>query len=142
MTLPSPPEIFKTLLDASEEIMDVAPGGVIVGPVDISRQELGCILLAQAGIAKREIYLPLLRTSVTARAVARSIDHAERIGHAIYDILNASGRRVVRQPSLGQDFLVHFTIVTSGPTLAVGENLEIWEHILSIESLIGTSPIT
>jgi hypothetical protein len=139
--LPSPAELFKVLLEADTDIIEVAPGGVIVGPVDVDRQEQGCILLAEAGITRSERYTPTLRSQITARATAGSIEHAERIANAVYETLHGRGRTVIRQPSVDREFLVHFIHVIGGPTLAVGDNLEVWEHILTVESLIGTDPI-
>lgn len=139
--LVSAPEILKKILDDDDQVPTSAPGGVIVGPASTAQQKEGAIVLAEAGIARLERDIPLIKMALTARCIAGSVDRAERISAVLYDALHRQGRRVVLQESSSQSFLVHYTQITGGPTLTAGEIEDTWEQVLTVEIMIGTEPV-
>lgn len=140
-SLVSVPELLKKLLDDDAQVRVSVPGGVVVGPATEAQQKEGAIILAESGVSRLERDVPLLRMQMTARCIAASVDRTERISAVLYDVLHAQGRQVVAQASSEQTFLVHYTFITGGPILAVGEIEGTWENVLTIEVMVGTEPI-
>jgi hypothetical protein len=139
---PSVPELVRTILQGNEKLMELAPGGIFIGPANAAEQKKGCVVLGEAGIAQIEEYLPLERLQLTARCLGPSIDAAERIATQVYEIIHSKGRRVVRQASTGKEYLVHGTMVRGGPVIYTGELENLWQEVLTLEALVGTDEIT
>ncbi len=136
------PELIKAILDADGSLLELAPGGVVVGPANREQQVAGVIALAESGITSVEDYLPLMRAQMSARCIAASIEHVSRISAKLWEMIHMKGRQVVRQPSADMKFLVHFTRVNGGPTLTKGDTDDTWEDILTVEAMVGTEEVT
>ena len=134
----SVPEIVRSLLSS---VVDVAPGGVVVGPASLDEQEAGCVALNEQGLGARTGNVPLVRHRMAARCLAPTLEQAERIASAVFDVLHQKGRRVAAQLSTGKKYLVHWTEVRGGPTALEGEERGIWEEVVMIEALVGTEEV-
>ena len=141
MARPSVPELVRILMLGHAPLSALAEGGVLVGPADSDQQGVGCVVLAESGIARVERDLPLMRAQLTARALGPSINVVEQIASAVQDAMHGVGRRVVVQASTGKSYLVHYSLVRGGPILAVGELVNTWEEVLTLEIMVGTDEV-
>ena len=119
---------------------DLCPGGVFVGPATDEGQKAGCISITEAGNTERELYLPIINGRVQLRGLHPHLEHAERIGRALYALLNNVNRTAVLQPSTNERFLVHSMSVSAGPSNHF-DSSETWESLIFISMKVGTQPI-
>lgn len=139
----SAPELMKTILEGNSVVAEIAKGGVQVGTAEVEQMKLGCIVLGETGLGTPERYLPLLRPRLSVRCTAPSYDEAETLQRAVYQQVHGQGRRVVKQNSTDQLFLVHSTYVAGGPVSGPTESADgYWEDLLVVEMLIGTEEVS
>lgn len=139
--MPDPAEILRSILLASAEINGVAPGGVTVGGANDAAIANGTIVLTHAGPPTVEKYIPALRANVNLRAVAASEYAVNQIANTVQLLLHQRDRRVVRMESVGEDFLVHYTVVRGGPYDASGDVKNTFASFMTIEMMVGTDPV-
>lgn len=132
-------ELMKSYLDANLHV-DLCPGGHIVGPASDEAQKSGCVSITEAGNTERELYLPIINGRVQIRGIHPHLEHAERIGRALYALLNNVDRVAVLQPSTNERFLVHSMSVSAGPSNHF-DSAETWESLIFISMKVGTMPI-
>lgn len=135
-----PPELVKAELDTEEDALSEAGAGAgtIVGAPTTEQMRSGVVAIASVGQARREQYLPLVRQQLGIRCIGTSEYVAELIGSYIYGRLHERRRRLVRQPSTDELFLVHWTSVSGGPSLTQGETEDFKEVTLVLETMVGT----
>lgn len=119
---------------------DLCPGGIVVGPASDAAQQAGCVSITEAGNTERELYLPIINGRVQLRGIHPHLEHAERIGRALYALLNNVDRVAVLQPSTSENFLVHSMSVSAGPSNHFDSG-ETWESLIFISIKVGTQPI-
>lgn len=138
-------EIIREVFLSEQAIMDAALGGVHVGRTDEAHQQLGTILLLDAGWYAPEDYLPLSHPKIQARVVAPTTTQVDAIKSAIETQLHyapsAHKRRVVRQPSNGLSFLVHGSRELMGTHARVDEQSRWWSCQITLAFTIGRIPI-
>lgn len=134
----SPIELLKELGNR-ELVPDLIVHGFIVGPADDKQQQEGVISMVDAGMPKVEKYVPVVWIRAQLRCIAGSLSDAERAARHAYEIF-ADRRRTVIRASDGQDYLLHFTSVSGGPS-AHFDSPETWEYLMWVESLVGMTPI-
>jgi len=140
--VPSVPELIQAVLSANADLIEAAPGGVMVGPASHEQQQLGCVALNQEGQGERVAAgIPLVRHRMACRCLAPTGEVSETITRCITACLHDKSRRVVMQPSTGEKFLVHYTAVTGGPTDTEAETAGIVENTLVIDALVGTEVV-
>jgi hypothetical protein len=135
----SPAELLRSRLAADVDPA-IVPGGVVVGPTTDEQQQQGCVSIMDAGLAKQERYLPLVRVRTQVRVMGPSLSEVDRIARHVYGLLNGVGRHIIEQVSTGEQYLIHLTNVSAGPS-AYFNSTEAWEEVLFTESLISTDPV-
>lgn len=133
-------ELLQGYLETRGDVIDAAPGGVCVGPADNAMQQAGCVVLTDQGTFGREIYTATERLRVSCRCLAPTTELAERIARSVVDACHRKTRVVMRQPSDGQDYLVHWIEVAGGYSIHRDSDVT-WEGLLFVELWVGTCPI-
>jgi hypothetical protein len=131
-------EVMRTYLESDGDLTQAAPGGIRVGPCSFDEQQSGCIGLMLAGRAELDTGLPLRRFRIEARCLAPELGQSETICRELERVIDSGNRVVVRQPSDGQKYLVHFMTVNGGPSCRKDSDAPTWETLLFVEVLCGT----
>lgn len=138
----SVPELVRNVLLQDQSWREVAPGGVVVGPVEAAQVNNAAVAIIPVGQARNERYLPLVRQIVGIRCVAPTVAKAEAVATWVSRSLHERRRMVVRQPSDGKSYLTHYMTVTGGPNLITGPVQDSWEIGLTVEVLAGTEAVS
>lgn len=136
----SPAELVQDILTRLGE-PNYAPGGIVVGPLTDAAQQAGGVSITQAGLPNVERYVPIQWMRCQIRALAPTLDLADRLGQATQrNLHNMPNRVVARMASTDRRYLIHLSAVTAGPSQHY-DSPETWESLLFAEIMIGTIPL-
>ena len=134
-------EVTKKLLSSSSALLQLAPGGVTIGPASPADQQKGCIAIAEIESPTINRYVHSLQARYTISCVANSLDSSEAIARTMWDYFygeNFFNRKTITQAN-GITYLVHYLYLTSGPTFRrQGLN---YESLMFAEGMFGIEPV-
>lgn len=133
-------ELFRAYLEEQGELMDVAAGGVRAGPADNIQQEAGVLVLADTGMARRQIYTPTVWRRISIRCLGKTISKVEALSRQVINTCHKKNRITQRLPSDDKKYLIHWMEVNGGPSLHRDSEVT-WEMLVFVELWVHTEPI-
>lgn len=136
----SPAELIRAFL-TDRLNPDIIPGGVVVGPAEDAQIQAGCISIMDAGTPQTEMYARLVRVRTQVRCLAPQLDQIDRIARAVQDAVDQTGRVVITQPSTENSYLMHYLVMSAGPSMH-RDSEENFEALIFTEEMFGLDPVS